>query len=88
MVHIGSAREFAGGQCSAAQAAPWGQATVSRNDIHLALYNSEHDDIDRSIDTYISRIRKKLGDGPVTPKYLKTVRGSGGVSFIYALSID
>lgn len=50
---------------------------VSRNDIHLALYKREHNGYDRSIDIYISRIRQKIGDAPVTPKYLKTVRGAG-----------
>jgi len=50
---------------------------VSRNDIHLALYNTEYDGLDRSIDVYISRIRQKLGDNPSQPGYLKTVRGVG-----------
>lgn len=50
---------------------------VSRNDIHLALYNIEYDGLDRSIDVYISRLRKKLGDDPANPHYLKTVRGVG-----------
>jgi len=50
---------------------------VSRRDICLALYNSDHNQYSRSIDIYISRIRKKLYDNPVTPRYLKTVRGEG-----------
>ena len=50
---------------------------VSRNDIHLALYNTEYDGLDRSIDVYISRLRHKLGDQPSDPQYLKTVRGVG-----------
>ncbi|MBI2472391.1 MAG: response regulator transcription factor [Planctomycetes bacterium] len=50
---------------------------VSRNDIYLALYNSKRNGYDRSIDIYISRIRQKIGDDPVVPKYLKTVRGAG-----------
>ena len=50
---------------------------LSRNDIHLHLYKTEYDGFDRSIDVYISRIRKKLGDDPADPKVLKTVRGVG-----------
>jgi two-component system response regulator RstA len=50
---------------------------VSRNDIHLALYQTEYDGLDRSIDVYISRLRQKLGDRPADPQYLKTVRGVG-----------
>ena len=50
---------------------------LSRNAIHLELYGSEHDALDRSIDVYISRIRQKLEDDPGIPKFLKTVRGVG-----------
>ncbi len=50
---------------------------VSRNDVHLALYNSEHNGYDRSIDIYISRIRQKIADNLEEPRYLKTVRGVG-----------
>jgi two-component system, OmpR family, response regulator RstA len=50
---------------------------VSRNDVHIALYNSEHNGYDRSIDSYVSRIRRKIGDDSIEPKYLKTVRGEG-----------
>ena len=34
---------------------------------------------DRSIDVHISRIRAALGDDPKTPRWIKTVRGSGYV---------
>ncbi len=50
---------------------------VSRNDVHLTLYNSEHNGYDRSIDIYISRIRQKIDDNLEEPRYLKTVRGAG-----------
>jgi DNA-binding response OmpR family regulator len=50
---------------------------VSRNDIHKALHNSDHNGFDRSLDIYISRIRQKIGDDVDKPKYLKTVRGAG-----------
>jgi two-component system response regulator RstA len=50
---------------------------VSRNDIHLDLYKREYNGLDRSVDMYISRLRKKLGDDPIYPRLLKTVRGEG-----------
>ncbi|MDA3902260.1 MAG: response regulator transcription factor [Desulfuromusa sp.] len=50
---------------------------VSRSDIHRDLYNSPYNGYDRGIDIYISRIRQKIGDDPITPRYLKTVRGAG-----------
>ncbi|MBN2645748.1 MAG: response regulator transcription factor [Desulfuromonadaceae bacterium] len=53
------------------------RSILSREEIHQALYNSEYNGFDRSIDIYISRIRQKLGDDPLNPRYLKTVRGSG-----------
>ncbi len=50
---------------------------LSRDDIHRYLYHSEYNGFDRSIDIYISRIRSKIGDDPLHPRYLKTVRGAG-----------
>ncbi|MCF6180322.1 MAG: helix-turn-helix domain-containing protein, partial [Geopsychrobacter sp.] len=50
---------------------------VSRDDIHLDLYNAAYNGYDRNIDLYISRIRQKIGDDPSLPRYLKTVRGVG-----------
>jgi DNA-binding response OmpR family regulator len=50
---------------------------VSRNDIHLALYQTEYDGLDRSVDVYVSRLRGKLGDSTAKPRFLKTVRGTG-----------
>jgi len=32
---------------------------------------------DRSIDVHIASLRRKLGDDPRSPQYLKTLRGSG-----------
>ncbi len=52
-------------------------AVMSRDDIHMAVYGTAYDGIERSIDVYISRIRQKLGDDPANPYYLKTVRGAG-----------
>ncbi|OQX20744.1 MAG: hypothetical protein BWK76_00060 [Desulfobulbaceae bacterium A2] len=50
---------------------------VSRDDIRRALDKSESLVYDRSVDMYISRIRRKIGDDPAAPRYLKTVRGAG-----------
>lgn len=50
---------------------------VSRDDIHQALYNSDYDGLDRSIDVYVSRLRHKLGDDLLSPTFLKTIRGTG-----------
>lgn len=52
-------------------------AVVSRDDICQALFDSEYNGVDRSIDVYISRLRQKIGDNPANPYYLKTVRGEG-----------
>lgn len=59
-------------------------SVVSRNDIHLALYNREYNGIDRSVDMYVSRVRKKLGDNPSHPRLLKTIRGDG---YLFASSM-
>lgn len=50
---------------------------LSRNDILNALRGIEFDGLDRSIDARISRLRRRLGDDPDTPYYIKTVRGKG-----------
>ncbi len=50
---------------------------VSRDDIYRFFYNSIHNGVCRSVDMYISRIRRKLGDDPFHPQLLKTVRGAG-----------
>ncbi len=53
------------------------RSILSREEIHQALYHREYNGYDRSIDIYISRIRQKIGDDPLNPRYLKTVRGAG-----------
>ena len=50
---------------------------ISRDEIHQNIYNASYNGYDRSIDLYVSRIRQKLGDDPICPHYLKTVRGIG-----------
>lgn len=50
---------------------------LSRHDIYEQIHGVQYDGIDRSIDLRVSRIRKKLGDDPVNPERIKSVRGVG-----------
>jgi two-component system OmpR family response regulator/two-component system response regulator RstA len=50
---------------------------VSRTELYEALHGEEYDPQDRSIDLRISRLRRKLGDNPLTPTRIKSVRGTG-----------
>ena len=51
--------------------------TLSREQILERLRGVEWDNIDRTIDVLVSRIRHKLKDDPKHPKYLKTFWGTG-----------
>jgi two-component system response regulator RstA len=55
---------------------------VSRGDIYQRIHGAKYDGLDRSIDLRISRLRKKLGDDPVNPRRIKSVRNIG-----YLLSV-
>ncbi|MCI4660314.1 MAG: response regulator transcription factor [Neomegalonema sp.] len=46
---------------------------------------STHDPEDRSIDARISRLRKKLGDDPKSPRLIRTVYGAG---YIFSAKVD
>ncbi|TMP26655.1 winged helix-turn-helix domain-containing protein, partial [Pseudoalteromonas rubra] len=46
---------------------------VTRDYLTKSLRGVEYDGFDRSIDQRISRLRKKLGDDPVSPFRIKTV---------------
>lgn len=50
---------------------------LSREEIFNQLRGIEYDGQDRSIDVRISRIRPKVGDDPINPKRIKTVRSKG-----------
>src|SRR5690606_983265 len=50
---------------------------LSREEIFNALRGIEYDGQDRSIDVRISRIRPKIGDDPMHPRMIKTVRSKG-----------
>lgn len=50
---------------------------VSRDVLSMALSGRPYDGLDRSVDQYIARLRRKLGDSGRAPRLLKTVRGEG-----------
>jgi len=52
-------------------------SVLSREEIFTALRGIEYDGQDRSIDVRVSRIRPKIGDDPVHPRRIKTVRSKG-----------
>ncbi len=51
--------------------------TFSRNQILDQLWNLDWDSESRSVDVLVSRLRQKLDDDPKSPRYIKTVWGSG-----------
>ncbi|MFO0014604.1 MAG: response regulator [Planctomycetota bacterium] len=50
---------------------------LSRGEIFQTIHGIKFDGLDRSIDLRISRLRKKLGDDPLHPKRIKSIRGTG-----------
>lgn len=50
---------------------------LSREEIFEKLRGIEYDGQDRSIDVRVSRIRSKIGDDPMHPRLIKTVRSKG-----------
>lgn len=50
---------------------------LTREEIFNQLRGIEYDGQDRSFDVRISRIRPKIGDDPMNPKRIKTVRSKG-----------
>jgi len=51
--------------------------TFERDALLGVLHDDDADVYDRTVDIYMTRIRKKLRDDPKTPKYIQTVRGIG-----------
>ena len=51
--------------------------TLSRDVIFSKLWNGEYIPDDRSINSHIQRLRKKIEDDPDNPKYILTVRKIG-----------
>jgi len=56
---------------------------MKREDLVSQMRGIDYDGFDRSIDISISRLRKKLQDGPGKPRRIKTIRGQG-----YLLATD
>jgi DNA-binding response OmpR family regulator len=52
-------------------------SVISRDDLYQELHGLRYDGLDRSIDLRVSRLRKKLGDDPIHPRRIKSVRGVG-----------
>ena len=50
---------------------------LSREEIFGELRGIEYDGQDRSVDVCISRIRSKIGDDPIHPRRIKTIRSKG-----------
>lgn len=50
---------------------------LTREEIFNQLRGIEYDGQDRSFDVRISRVRPKVGDDPINPKRIKTVRSKG-----------
>ncbi len=50
---------------------------LSRDQLLDLLSGRDYDVFDRSIDMHVSSLRKKLGDDPANPRFIKTVRGAG-----------
>ncbi|MGD9209492.1 MAG: response regulator transcription factor [Desulfobacteraceae bacterium] len=50
---------------------------LTRDQLLNAVAGRSYDVFDRSVDVHISSLRKKLGDDPRHPEYIKTVRGVG-----------
>ena len=52
---------------------------MSRDALLDQVTGRSYESFDRSIDVHISSLRRKLGDDPVTQRYILTVRGKGYV---------
>jgi DNA-binding response OmpR family regulator len=50
---------------------------LSRDQLLDAVAGRTYDVFDRSIDVHISSLRRKLGDNPRKPRFIKTVRSTG-----------
>lgn len=55
------------------------QRVLTRDEIMTALKGIDWTPFDRSVDTAIGRLRKKIEPDPAAPTYIKTVRGVGYV---------
>lgn len=58
---------------------------LSREKLFELTRENEYDSYDRAVDIQIGRLRKKLGDDPKSPQYIKTVRGAG---YMFTAPVD
>lgn len=65
-----------------------GGRTLSREQLldSVATGRSEYEPYDRSLDVMIAKIRRKLGDDPKKPRFIRTIRHSGYM-FIAEVSV-
>jgi DNA-binding response OmpR family regulator len=49
----------------------------TRDHLLEEIREREYEVFDRSIDVHISALRKKLGDDPKNPRFIRTLRGAG-----------
>jgi DNA-binding response OmpR family regulator len=49
----------------------------SREQLVEAVAERHYDVFDRSVDVHVWSLRKKLGDDPKNPRYIRTLRGAG-----------
>jgi two-component system response regulator RstA len=52
-------------------------SVIGRDQLYQELHGVRYDGLDRSIDLRVSRLRKKIGDDPVHPRRIKSIRGVG-----------
>jgi DNA-binding response OmpR family regulator len=50
---------------------------LTRDQLLNEISGRDYEVFDRSIDVHISSLRRKLGDDPKNPRYIKTVRSAG-----------
>lgn len=53
------------------------QKVMTRERLFELTRETDYDSFDRAVDIQVGRLRKKLGDDPKEPHYIKTVRGVG-----------
>lgn len=53
------------------------QRAVSRDQILDLVADRQREPFDRSIDVLVGKVRRKLGDDPRSPTFIKTIRGVG-----------
>jgi DNA-binding response OmpR family regulator len=50
---------------------------LSRDQLLDEISGRDYEVFDRSIDVHVSALRRKLGDDPRSPRYIRTVRSAG-----------